>query len=91
MNDARSRHLAEFMASYYPAFSRRATQVCVMSKALDSIAKGAPDAPAIAAAALREADPFGWTTRACSCPSGDGSLRWPCLVHPPAAVAHHPV
>ena len=19
----------------------------------------------------------------CSCPSGDGSLRWPCKVHPP--------
>lgn len=19
----------------------------------------------------------------CSCPSGDGSLRWPCLAHPP--------
>ncbi|WP_413734379.1 hypothetical protein ACL2XP_18065 [Sodalis sp. RH21] len=21
----------------------------------------------------------------CTCPSGDGSLRWPCLVHPSAA------
>lgn len=21
----------------------------------------------------------------CTCPSGDGSLRWPCPVHPPAA------
>lgn len=21
----------------------------------------------------------------CSCPSGDGSLRWPCAVHPPEA------
>jgi hypothetical protein len=21
---------------------------------------------------------------ACTCPSGDGSLRWPCHVHPPA-------
>lgn len=23
----------------------------------------------------------------CSCPSGNGSLRWPCLVHPPADAA----
>jgi len=23
----------------------------------------------------------------CSCPSGSGSLRWPCDVHPPAALA----
>jgi hypothetical protein len=23
----------------------------------------------------------------CTCPSGDGSLRWPCDVHPPAAQA----
>lgn len=23
----------------------------------------------------------------CTCPSGDGSLRWPCDVHPPAALA----
>lgn len=21
--------------------------------------------------------------KACTCPSGDGSLRWPCPVHPP--------
>lgn len=26
----------------------------------------------------------------CSCPSGDGSLRWPCDVHPPAAQASTP-
>ena len=25
--------------------------------------------------------------QACTCPSGDGSLRWPCLVHPPTAPA----
>jgi NTP pyrophosphatase (non-canonical NTP hydrolase) len=24
--------------------------------------------------------------RECTCPSGDGSLRWPCLQHPPAAA-----
>lgn len=23
----------------------------------------------------------------CTCPSGDGSLRWPCTAHPPTAVA----
>ncbi|NDV11640.1 hypothetical protein [Crenobacter caeni] len=22
-------------------------------------------------------------TQLCSCPSGDGSLRWPCKAHPP--------
>lgn len=28
--------------------------------------------------------PFaGPAVQPCSCPSGDGSLRWPCLVHPP--------
>ena len=24
----------------------------------------------------------------CTCPSGDGSLRWPCPVHPPTPVRH---
>lgn len=23
----------------------------------------------------------------CTCPSGDGSLRWPCPAHPPASIA----
>lgn len=23
------------------------------------------------------------TTQVCTCPSGDGSLRWPCQIHPP--------
>ncbi|UQS92394.1 hypothetical protein M5C90_15070 [Pseudomonas chlororaphis subsp. piscium] len=32
-----------------------------------------------AAAALQESAPI------CSCPSGDGSLRWSCKVHPPVA------
>lgn len=26
----------------------------------------------------------------CSCPSGDGSLRWPCMAHPPAPSAAEP-
>lgn len=26
-------------------------------------------------------------TSGCTCPSGDGSLRWPCPVHPPIAGA----
>jgi hypothetical protein len=26
----------------------------------------------------------------CTCPSGDGSLRWPCDAHPPAAQASTP-
>ena len=26
-----------------------------------------------------------FTASICTCPSGDGSLRWPCDVHPPAA------
>jgi hypothetical protein len=25
----------------------------------------------------------------CTCPSGDGSVRWPCPVHAPAPVAQH--
>jgi hypothetical protein len=25
-------------------------------------------------------------TCTCTCPSGDGSLRWPCPVHPPKEV-----
>lgn len=60
---ARSRHFAEFMRSMYPAFSRRATQVCVMSSALERIATGAPDAQTIARTALEQANPFGWNER----------------------------
>jgi hypothetical protein len=33
---------------------------------------------------LRAAQPAQAPT--CTCPSGDGSLRWPCPVHPPEAV-----
>lgn len=27
------------------------------------------------------------TTTTCTCPSGDGSLRWPCPAHPPDTLA----
>jgi hypothetical protein len=60
---ARLRHMAEFMRSMYPAFSRRATQVCILSAALEKIALGATDAKAIARAALEQANPFGWNER----------------------------
>lgn len=29
--------------------------------------------------------PTSSTPKTCTCPSGDGSLRWPCPVHPPVA------
>jgi hypothetical protein len=61
---ARGRHMAEFMRHMYPAFSRRATQVCIMSAALERIALGAGDAQAIARSALEQANPFDWTARA---------------------------
>lgn len=61
---ARSRHMAEFMRSLYPAFSRRATQVCILSSALEKIALGEADAKAIALAALERANPFDWNNRA---------------------------
>lgn len=60
---ARLRHMAEFMRSMYPAFSRRATQVCILSSALEKIALGTADAPTIARAALAAANPFGWNER----------------------------
>jgi len=28
-----------------------------------------------------------FTASVCTCPSGDGSLRWPCSAHPPASQA----
>ena len=60
---ARVRHAAEFMRSMYPAFSRRATQVCILSSALEKIALGATDAKAVALTALDQADAFGWRLR----------------------------
>jgi hypothetical protein len=56
--------MAEFMRHMYPAFSRRATQVCIMSAALERIALGAEDAQTIARAALEHANPFDWIARA---------------------------
>ncbi len=61
---ARAKNFREFMASMYPAFSRRATQVCVLSTALEKIALGDPNARAIAHAALQQANAFGWNERA---------------------------
>lgn len=63
MNNTRDRQLREFRETLYPAFSRRATQVCIFSSALEAIAKGAPDAQAVALAALDQADAFGWRQR----------------------------
>ncbi|AZC37081.1 hypothetical protein [Pseudomonas chlororaphis] len=40
---------------------------------------GACPVGCVAAARAQESAPI------CSCPSGDGSLRWPCKVHPPVA------
>lgn len=60
---ARLRHFREFMQSMYPAFSRRARQVCILSSALEKIALGAPAPQTIALAALNEADAFGWKQR----------------------------
>ena len=62
-NNAGSRHRVEFMNKLYPAFSRRATQVCILSAALEKIALGAADAQAIATTALEEANPFDWNAR----------------------------
>jgi hypothetical protein len=41
--------------------------------------KQCPQCPAPQAATTEQAQP-------CTCPSGDGSLRWPCPQHPPAAA-----
>lgn len=60
---ARSRHMAEFMSKMYPAFSRRARQVCILSSAMEKIVAGVPDAQAVARIALDEADAFGWKAR----------------------------
>lgn len=56
--------MAEFTHSTYPAFSRRARQVVILSSALEKIATGAADAQALAFAALEQADAFDWNLRA---------------------------
>lgn len=55
--------MAEFRARLYPAFSRRATQVCILSAALEKIAGGELDAQDAAREALTLANPFGWRER----------------------------
>lgn len=60
---ALQRHTAQLMAKLYPAFSRRATQVCILSAALEKIEAGCADPQAVARAALEQADPFGWVAR----------------------------
>lgn len=64
MNNAGSRYREEFMRKLYPAFSRRATQVCILSSALEKIAGGTENARAVAMEALEKADAFGWKDRA---------------------------
>lgn len=81
---ARLRHFREFMARMYPAFSRRATQVCILSSALEKIALGATDQQSIARAALDEADAFGWKQReALRLAGAAGPLGDPEVVPPP--------
>lgn len=59
----------------------------------DIVRRNWPDAPE---AIYIGADPLHPATRntSCTCPSGDGSLTWPCPVHPPmlgsAIVVAHP-
>lgn len=60
--------MAEFMQATYPAFSRRARQVCILSGALEKFALGEQDAQAVARAALAQADAFGWNARAAAPP-----------------------
>jgi len=60
---ARLRIGRELMAKLYPAFSRRATQVCILSAALEKIAAGSEDPQRLARAALDAADAFDWKAR----------------------------
>ena len=60
---ARVRHMGELLRSMYPGISRRCTQVCILSAALEKIAFDATDAQAIARTALGQADAFGWNAR----------------------------
>lgn len=71
---ARGRHMAEFMRKMYPAFSRRATQVCILSSALEKIEQGAPEAQTIARQALAQADAFGWSSRKAAATEHSGEV-----------------
>ena len=62
-NTVGSRYRDEFVRKLYPAFSRRATQVCILCIALEQIANGNSDAKAVALAALDQADAFDWKGR----------------------------
>lgn len=62
-NSARSLYEQEMMRKLYPPYSRRATQVCILSAALEKIESGCADPQAVARAALEQADPFGWVAR----------------------------
>jgi hypothetical protein len=84
---ARVRHMAEFMARMYPAFSRRATQVCILSSALEKIERGAPDVQAIAREALEQANAFDWKTRSALHTTGAaGPLGDPEILQSPKSV-----
>lgn len=64
-NIPRERYRDEFMDKLYPAFSRRATQVCILSAALEKIEAGmCIDPRTVAREALEQADAFGWKERA---------------------------
>lgn len=62
-NSARALYEQQVMRKLYPAYSRRATQVCILSSAMEKIAAGCEDPVAVARAALDQADPFGWKER----------------------------
>lgn len=76
-SNARSRHMAEFMKTMYPAYSRRATQVCILSQALERIAAGEADAAEIAKAALESANPFDWKARSLKLANSNAVLPEP--------------
>lgn len=47
-----------------------------------------PAAPAVAGQeAAKQSNGHNSQDPDCSCPSGSGSLRWPCLIHPPEILA----
>jgi hypothetical protein len=62
-NSARALYSQEVMRKLYPAYSRRATQVCILSSAMEKIASGCDDPQRVACEALDAADPFDWKSR----------------------------
>ncbi len=63
MNSRGDRHQSLFVEKLYPAYSRKAAQVCILMEALEDIEQGAADPVSIAREALKLADPFGWAQR----------------------------